>query len=231
MPIPIYKRYEIVFLSLHQLGPKLSNNDIAKRIGCTTKMVRYWLQRYNRNKDLNELPRIGRNRCSSENEDKQIIKISEREKGSNTRLVQQKMIKRGVRISKDTIRRLRENGGRWTNPNLKKFLENKHRENRLNWAYQVRGIDWNRVIFTDETTFFLNTKCYKTWNFPSRKKTIKKTNYSIKVNVWSCFSSQGFGSIYLFTENLTSEKLCKIYSTALLESSHKFFPQSNDWIL
>jgi transposase len=142
MPIPLYKRYEIVFLSLQQLGPKLSNNDIAKRIGCTTKMVKYWLQRYNTNKDLNELYRSGRNRCSSENEDKQIIQISEREKGSNTTLIQKKMINKGVRISKETIRRrLRENGARWANPNVKKFLENKHRENRLNWAYQVRGID------------------------------------------------------------------------------------------
>ena len=57
MSIPINKRYEIVFLSIHKLGPKMSNNSIAKTIGCTTKTVRYWLKRYKINKDLNELNR------------------------------------------------------------------------------------------------------------------------------------------------------------------------------
>ena len=69
MPIPVYKNYEIVFLSLHKLGPRLSDNHISKTIGCNTKMVRYWLDRYCRNKDLNELNRSGRNRFNSQNED------------------------------------------------------------------------------------------------------------------------------------------------------------------
>jgi len=232
MPISINKRYEIVFLSLHPLGPKLSNNAIGKRIGCTTKMVRYWLYRYNRNKDLTNLPKTGRNRCTTENQEKKLIQIAESQKGTTTTSIQQKIKNSGLNITKDTIRRrIRENGGKWTHPNLKKFLGNKHREERLKWANNVREMDWKKVIFTDETTFFLNKKCYKTWNFSSRKKSIRKTNYPIKVNVWGCFSSEGFGYIYCFTENLTSEKLCEIYSTTLLESSHKLFPQSNDWIL
>ena len=92
-------------------------------------------------------------------------------------------------------------------------------------------MDWNKVIFTDETMFFLNKKHYKSWDFPSTKRTIKKTKLSIKVNVWGCFSSKSFGSIYCFTENLTSEKLCEIYRNALIESSQKLFPETNDWIL
>ena len=30
---------------------------------------------------------------------------------------------------------------------------------------------------------------------------------------------------------MNAEKLCEIYSTALIESSNKFFPDTNDWIL
>jgi len=232
MSIPINKRYEIVFLSIHKLGPKMSNNTIAKIIGCSTKTVRYWLKRYKKNKDLNELNRSGKNRCTSKSEDKKIIQIAEMGKMTNTTLIQKKLKREGMEIKKDTIRRrLKENGGRWCIIKSKKFLENKHREERLKWAYNVRKMDWNKVIFTDETTFFLNKKHYKSWDFPSTKRTIKKTKLPIKVNVWGCFSSKGFGSIYCFTENLTSEKLCEIYSNALIESSQKLFPETNDWIL
>ena len=81
------------------------------------------MDRYCRNKVLNKLPKCGRNRCTSQNEVKQIIQFSERQKAISTTLIQQKMKTRRVRILKDTIRkRLRENGGRWTNPNLNKFL-------------------------------------------------------------------------------------------------------------
>jgi transposase len=88
MSIPINKRYEIVFLSIHKLGPKMSNNTIAKTIGCSTKTVRYWLKRYKKNKDLNELNRSGKNRCTSKSEDKKIIQIAEKGKMTNTTLIQ-----------------------------------------------------------------------------------------------------------------------------------------------
>ena len=227
MSIPINKRYEIVFLSIHELGPKMSNNSISKIIGCSKKTVRYWLKRYKENKDLNELNRSGKNRYTSKIEDKKIIQIDKNGKMANMTLIQQKLKSEGLKIKKDTIRRrLKENGGKWSNIKSKKFLENNQKEERLKWAYNVRNIDWNKVIFTDETTFFLNKKHYKTRDFPPTKRTIKKIKQPIKVNVWGCFSEKGFGSIYCFTENLNAEKLCEIYSTALIESSQKKFPDS-----
>ena len=39
MPIPVNKRYEIVFLSLHKLGPRLGNTHIAKRMNALLKWL------------------------------------------------------------------------------------------------------------------------------------------------------------------------------------------------
>jgi len=101
---------------------------------------------------------------------------------TNTTLIQQKLKSEGLKIKKDTIRRrLKENGCKWSNIKSKKFLENNQREERLKWAYNVRNIDWNKVIFTNETIFFLNKKQYKTWDFPSTKRTIKKPNIQLKL--------------------------------------------------
>ena len=35
--------------------------------------------------------------------------------------------------------------------------------------------------------------------------------HSSKVNVWSCFSSQNFGCIVCFKQNLNTELICDIY--------------------
>ena len=92
-------------------------------------------------------------------------------------------------------------------------------------------MDWNTVIYKDENTVFFTKKYYKKWGFPSSKRTIIKSKLPIKVNVQGCFSSKGFGSIYCFTENLNSEKLCEKYSNTIIESSQKLFPETNDQIL
>ena len=50
------------------------------------------------------------------------------------------------------------------------------------------------------------------------QRTVK---HPIKINVWGCFSERGFGCLELFTENLNSEKMLKIYQRGLLRSVEK----------
>jgi transposase len=232
MSISIDKRYDIVFLSQHKLGPKLGIGSIAKIIQCSKNTVKYWLKKYKVDKDLTNLKKYGRNRCTTQKEDSNILQIGKREKSVNCTFIQNKINKKGVNISISTItRRLKEHGAKWNYPIVKTLLEKKHRENRLNWANKVIETDWNKVIFTDESSFHINTEPYKTWNFPHEKKVHMKNNIQIKVNCWGCFSSKGFGMIYCFTENLTSELMCEIYKTALIPSASKFFSRSDGWLL
>ena len=83
-------------------------------------------------------------------------------------------------------------------------------ENRLKWAQEHQETEWDKVIFTDESTFYLHTKRLKTWSFPWKKKVFRSVKHPAKVNVWGCFSSKGFRSIYCFTNNLTAKSLCTI---------------------
>ena len=55
--------------------------------------------------------------------------------------------------------------------------------------------------------------------------------FSLKVNVWGCFSEQGFGSIFCFARDVNSEFLCNhIYRNALLPSARHHFTRS-PWFL
>jgi hypothetical protein len=52
-----------------------------------------------------------------------------------------------------------------------------------------------------------------------------------KINVWGCFSTRGFGQIYLFKENLTATNLCTIYEDVLLPSAKHLFGDDGTSIL
>ena len=79
-----------------------------------------------------------------------------------------------VKINERTVRRhLNEGGGRYNRPLLKPLLTENHRTNRLKWAHDHKAMNWNQVVFTDETTIRLN--CVKENGL---ERTWKKTGHA-----------------------------------------------------
>ena len=100
---------------------------------------------------------------------------------------------------------------------------------RLQWTYENQETDWNKVIFTDETTFQLSYNKKKFWQDPRERLVVRTIKHPLKVHAWGCFSRNGFGKIFLFKKNLNSQLLTHIYTKALLPSSNLLM--ENDWIL
>ena len=78
MSLPLHKRYEIVFLREHPNGPKLGYTAISKIIKCSRDTVGRWIKRWKETKDLSDEPKAGRPRCTTDKEDKQIVKLADR---------------------------------------------------------------------------------------------------------------------------------------------------------
>ena len=134
------------------------------------------------------------------------------------------MKKKRVLISDRTVRRrLNEAGAKFSRPMPKPLLSEKHRENRLKWAQVNKNMNWNQLIFSDETTALLSSVKGFVWNPPGEKKIIRTVKHSIKVNVWGCFSSLGFGRIVCFKQNLDAKLMCSIYKCGLFSTARKQF--------
>jgi hypothetical protein len=102
----------------------------------------------------------------------------------------------------------------------------------LQWAKKHNNFDWNKVVFTDESTFLLNQPTRKVWNFPWKKKIIRTVKHPSKVHVWGCFSASGFGDLVCFQKNLNANFMCTIYERGLLPSVDRLFGVDDDsWIL
>lgn len=234
MPLSIGKRWEIIFLTQHALGPKLSNIQAAKHVNTSKETVAHWIETWQKTRDVLDEPRPGRKRKTTEEEDKAIISTAEKleEEGSE---VVSKVLKsqQSMDVSGRTVRRrLKEAGFFYSSPLEKPLLTEAHRKARLSWAKKHEKTDWSKVVFTDESTVRLRPTRVRVWRRKGQPKPIRTTKKSPKVNVWGCFSHKGFGHLFWFTPNLNSKLLCEIYEDWLLPSVVDMFGEGDDsWVL
>lgn len=233
MTLEVYQRYELVFLSEHTLGPKLSHAAVAKAVHCSVTTVKRWLKRWKQSKDLTDAPGSGRPRATTAKQDQQVVALAEQQTFVTSEDIANQLNKRGVVISQRTVRRrLNEAGAKYNKPLSKPLLTDHHREKRLEWAEDQRTTDWNQVIFSDETTIRMNSVKGLVWNLPGKKNVVRTVKHPIKVNVWGCFSAHGFGRVVCFKENLNADLMCHIYKYGLLPTARKQFGHdSTSWKL
>ena len=181
------------------MGPKLGVKAVAKAINCAKSTVQYWLNRWKESKDLSDSKCTGRPRGTTEKIDQRTSDLATNDNIATARDIRRVLKRQHVEIIQETIRRrLKERGAKFSPSISKPLLTEKHRHKRLQWAQAVRDVNWNRIVFTDETTLRLNQLKRCVWNLPGKRKVFRTVKYPVKVNLWGCFSCNGFGHIYCF---------------------------------
>ncbi|CAF2880261.1 unnamed protein product [Rotaria sp. Silwood2] len=154
--LPLHQRYEIIFLSEHNKGPRLGNKKVASLIRCDTKNVRYWRARWKETKDLSNETKSGRPRITTAEEDEMIITELEESDYPTSVSISHSLKRKKVEISSRSVRRrLKEAGYQYYAPLSKPLLTMQHKKRRLKWAKLMQRQDWNKVIFSDECTIRL----------------------------------------------------------------------------
>ena len=111
MELSIQKRWEIIFLHLHRLGPKLNITAIARELNYSKKTVKIQINRYKETGDVQDEEGRGRKRKTSEIEDLDIISMTKKQRTSSSTKISILMSKQGTNISSATVRiRLNEQG-------------------------------------------------------------------------------------------------------------------------
>ena len=200
---------------------------------CNTSTVIKWLTRWKIDKYLDDKTRSGRPRITTQEDDNLIINTTLDVEEPTTKKVRDHAQNQNLNVSERTIRRrLKDAGLRYCTPLSKPLLTLKHQQDRLRWAKQVQNQDWNNVIASDETTFRLTTIRRMHWQVPGNR-TIKRTvKFPLKINVWDCMATKGFGIIILFKQDLHSHFLCnEIYRNGLLPTARNVYGRSKEWLL
>lgn len=232
MALSIQKRWEIVFLSKHEKGPKWNESQVSRYLRIDRQTVRRWVTRYEESGDVQDLERKGRKRKTSMRNDNAIIRLFEKDPSMTLNRARAQLKRRRIEVSNQTIsRRLHEVGMTALPPIFKPLLNSNHIKKRLQWCQQVSEIDWNKVVFSDESTFELNPKRRLYWS-KGRNRVVKRiVKHPQKIHVWACFCANGFGRLFIFKNNLNALLMVRIYERALLPSLSDFgFDQEEGWL-
>lgn len=230
MPLSQKTKWEIVFLATHHLGPKMGPSQIAKEVRCDASTVRYWIRRYQEVGDVEEAPRSGRPRKTTEEQDETILELLEENREAVVKDIHSKAKKRRIQVSPSTVRRrLVEAGMEYGTPMVKPLLTDQHRQRRLAWAQTHLNVNWDEVLFTDESSIKIYYTRRGMWKRRGELIARRSVKYPAKLHIWGCMSSKGFGKCYVFSQNLNAELLTTIYKKALLPSADRLF--DGDWVL
>ena len=121
--------------------------------------------------NVDDEPKPGRNRKTTEKEDKRITTIVEQNPALSLRSMTSISSKRGININKDTFRsRIIETGFQNVAPTKKPLLSERHVNARLKWAEENTSTDWIQVIFTDEASFHTRVPPRRVWSKIDVKK-------------------------------------------------------------
>ena len=105
-------------------------------------------------------------------------------------------------------------------------------KNEFNLPKKTKTGTGGQVIFEDKATFTLQTHKNKRWIRRGSIKILRKVEHALKVHVWGCISSNGFGQIFCFVPNLSSDLMCKIYSKKLVYSAIQLYGEGEkEWQL
>jgi len=207
--ISVKKRWEIVFLAAHKLGPKLSYPKIAKHIKASLSTVKFWMKRYEETGGVDELQVSGRPSVISEKDEAIIDDLVAKDPDATSPTIAAKLKRRNIIVSARTVRRkLAARGLVFSNTMSKPLLSEQHCLKRLKWAKTNKGRDWEHVLFTDEATINAGVRRKKVWHKPGRKIVIRTIKHPVKVHIWGCVSSREDLEGVMCSERTLMQKNC-----------------------
>lgn len=136
-------------------------------------------------------------------------------------------IKSLKRISYHPVRNFLKSKGEFRKPQLKSEISAVNREKRLNYCRTHKSFNFKKVLFTDESTFQLNSNNQKVFQVRGRKTPRrKKFNPNIKIMVWGGISYSGKTSLFIIHKNLNTEGYIKILKEKRREMKNLFENQT-----
>lgn len=217
-------------VTLHGVG--WTGQDIAQELHCSENTVSLWLTRWQETRSLEDSERSGRPRCTTDDTDQDIMLHSDAHVMDSPRDIVREL---ELPVDRRTVRR------RLNEIDLHNCVQRAEHENvRARIAF-AEGYsrwtedDWARVLFSDETHFYLGHHGREYVQRPPGAaldpKYTRKDNERLegKVSLWGCICAGGLGHAELYVDTLDARRYQTILGLNLVSSAHQFWPSGQWW--
>jgi transposase len=180
---------------LHKEG--YLNKEVAAKVETSEKSVSHWIQHYETKEDFSDESRSGRPALASEATRKQIKEAAEKEIFTTPRRLKSEL---HLDLSIRTIDRILQDQGLFgrmakhkypfTPKHIRKILS------FLNGYSWMTEDDWEKVIYSDEKTFWGHGFCGNIYcrrpvgETLNPKYTVASIPHPVKIGCWACFSAR-----------------------------------------
>jgi hypothetical protein len=199
------QRFTIVALHSLEIGDSL----IAQLTHCDLRTIQHWINVYQNNHDLQDEPRTGRPRVTTEDIDTSIVAAATETPMTTPRIIRSEL---GVDASTRTVRRRLDEAGLFGRvARIEYPFTEDHVAKRLEFAQEHESWTddkWARILFGDETYICLGAHG-RIWvqrpedtAYQSQFVPQGQSNFPPKIGIWGCFTSQGVGELRIFDDNM-----------------------------
>ncbi|CAF2016844.1 unnamed protein product [Rotaria magnacalcarata] len=208
----------------------LNQVEISRQLHISRHCVQNAIKKYKETGQYNDFPRTGRPK-KIPNRGIRHLKRLVKDDGrlSAAKITSDLNASLPKPVSTRTVRRyLRDLGYEYVVKIKKQWLSNKHRQQRVNWCTRYMHWtpeDWRKVIFSDESTFYVlkrKNQC-KIWRLEKEKllpECIQQTNTGDggKVGIWGGISGFGATAARIYMENMDGKLYCDVLQHQLKHS-------------
>lgn len=119
------KRFEAVFLHLHDKGPKLSIASTAKHIKKSEGFVKKWINQWKREKNVNDQPNVKPERATTSKQNERIVELFDKNPGITLDQGVERLSRRNIHVSRSTVSRRLQAKKRSVSSNHQKTIVDK----------------------------------------------------------------------------------------------------------
>jgi transposase len=220
-------------LTLHALG--FNDERVAQLTGCDRRTVRHWVAHYQQHHSLEDEPRSGRPRATSEDTDTSIVAAATETPFTTPRRIR---AEQGIEASARTVRRRLDEAGLFGRvARIEYPFTQAHIAQRLEFArghQDWTAGQWAHILFGDETYIYLGANG-QIWvqrpqdaAYQSEYMAQGQSNFAPKIGIWACFARQGVGALRIFDDNMDTILYTDTMQRSMKPCALRFWP-SGAW--
>lgn len=217
---------------MHEEG--FSSRVIANRISCSHSTVIRIVKKIQETGSVVDRVRSGRPRKSTQRQDRTLRRTSlANRKLTSPQLLREWQEKCNVLTSTSTVRRrCLQFGLRGCKARQKPLMTDAQRRKRIEWARRYGSWScemWEKVLFSDESTFCLFGNQAHTYvrRFPGEEFKPECLNLTVKhplkIMVWGCMAASGVGRLHIVDGMVNATKYIGILQKCMLPSAQLLF--------
>ena len=117
-------------------------------------------------------------------------------------------------------------------PTIKPLLTEKHLNDREYWAIYYQNYNWNKIIWSDETTISIQPNNYsKIWIHKDDIVIKRAVKYPLKLHVWGCILKNNKLIVQIYDKTMNGNKYIEILNNNVLPIMKKYYEKNNDKLI